>query len=320
MWVPINFQTSTMKQPIAPPHPLSRQLVINWHVTEACNYACRYCYSKWTKGYTGRELIHDEQRTSRLIEQLRSFFAPCNVANPLAKVFPWTSIRLSLAGGEPLLYPQQIVQVARMAHKLGFDVSIITNASRLSINLMNELSGILSILGISLDSADSTRNRAIGRHNRNGHSLQIDALAKIIASGRKADPALCLKINTVVNAINHEENMLPLIRRLAPQKWKILRMLPTVTKELAVSDAQFAAFVHRHSELGLPMCVEDNVDMTRSYIMIDPHGRFFQNSADRQGYDYSLPIPDVGAARAFDQIQFSADKYLGRYAFAERTQ
>lgn len=265
-------------------------------------------------------MIHDEERSTRLLEQLRSFFALHNAANPLAKQFPWTSTRLNLAGGEPLLYPRQIVRVARIAHELGMDVSIITNASRLNIKLINELAGMLSILGISLDSADSTLNRAIGRNNRHGHSLQMDTLAEMIESGRKINPALRLKINTVINAINHGENMLPLIRRLAPQKWKILRMLPMVTKKLAVSDAQFAAFVHRHSDQGLPMHVENNVDMTESYIMIDPHGRFFQNSADRQGYDYSLSIPDVGAAVAFDQIQFSAEKYLGRYASAEDAQ
>lgn len=28
--------------------PLLSELVINWHITEACNYRCRYCYAHWT--------------------------------------------------------------------------------------------------------------------------------------------------------------------------------------------------------------------------------------------------------------------------------
>lgn len=24
-------------------------VVINWHVTEACNYHCGYCYAKWQR-------------------------------------------------------------------------------------------------------------------------------------------------------------------------------------------------------------------------------------------------------------------------------
>lgn len=23
------------------------ELVVNWHITEACNYNCRYCFAKW---------------------------------------------------------------------------------------------------------------------------------------------------------------------------------------------------------------------------------------------------------------------------------
>jgi radical S-adenosyl methionine domain-containing protein 2 len=49
--------------------------------------------------------------------------------------------------------------------------------------------------------------------------------------------------------------------------------------------------------------------------MIDPHGRFFQNSmADGLGgYQYSRPILQTGAQDAFSDLRFSTQKFLTRY-------
>lgn len=287
------------------------ELVINWHITEACNFACRYCYAKWDKPEMPRELIHDEARSIQLLKELRKFFAAGNLTNPLSQKMQWRSIRLNLAGGEPLLYERQVLRTIGFAREHGFEVSIITNASRLNASLIGELAPQLSVLGVSLDSADMVRNREIGRCDKQGQVLSVDSLAESIKIGRKLNPDLRLKINTVVNALNFDEDMSKLIRGLDPEKWKVLRMLPAVTDELNISDAQFAAFIDRHA--ALPLCIENNVDMTKSYIMIDPQGRFFQNDTDRRGYRYSHPIIDVGAEKAFSQVSLSADRYLARY-------
>jgi radical S-adenosyl methionine domain-containing protein 2 len=169
-----------------------------------------------------------------------------------------------------------VLRIANEARRLGFAVSIITNASRLDDDVMGELAGLLSVLGISIDSADALRNQQIGREDRQGHRLEPTALTRVIALGRQLNPALRLKINTVVNALNHREDMAPLLRTLAPEKWKVLRMLPSVTDELAVSAMQFDAFVSRHRSADLPMYVEDNTDMSESYIMIDRMGASFR--------------------------------------------
>lgn len=157
----------------------------------------------------------------------------------------------------------------------------------------------------------TVRNKEIGRCDKQGQVLSVDGLAESIKVGRELNPDLRLKINTVVNTLNFDEDMSKLIRDLDPEKWKVLRMLPTVTDELNISDAQFAAFIERHAALS--PCIEDNADMTKSYIMIDPHGRFFQNDMDQRGYRYSHPIIDVGAKEAFSQVTLSADRYLARY-------
>lgn len=147
---------------------ISRELVINWHVTEACNYACRYCYAKWDKPGSQRELIHDWAGTTRLLQELSAYFAPESADHPLAGAMDWTSIRLNLAGGEPLLFCQQVLRIAALARELGLSVSIITNASLLTPVLAEGLAEHLSLLGVSLDSARGATNRQIGRLDRRG--------------------------------------------------------------------------------------------------------------------------------------------------------
>jgi radical S-adenosyl methionine domain-containing protein 2 len=291
------------------------QLVINWHLTEACNYSCGYCYARWDNRIDERELIHDSDRTRRMLLQLATFFSPDNEANPLRREMRWNSVRLNLAGGEPLLYRQRTLEVVNMAHEIGFDVSIISNGSHFDQSSLEMIAPKLSLLGISLDSAQANVNRAIGRVDRQGRVLAAGDLADVVGKARMLNPAMRLKINTVVNALNCEEDMSATIGKLSPDRWKVLRMLPVVTNNLAVSDAQFNGYVERHRALEEIMCVEDSNSLAESYIMVDPHGCFFQNSTtDGQGgYQYSRPILEAGAGKAFSGLRFSPTKFLTRY-------
>ena len=289
------------------------ELVINWHLTEACNYTCRYCYSKWHSDGAGKELIHDAASSATLLAELYRQFSP-TPRNHARLGMEWRSVRLSLAGGEPLLYEREIIRIAAQAKEIGFDVSVISNGSRLTRALMAELAPQLSVLGLSLDSALPATNREIGRADRHAQVLSLNELTKIVTLGQKLNPALRLKINTVVNALNFTEDMNPLIRQLAPDKWKVLRMLPTVTSDLAIAEHEFAEFVDRHAALGAIISSEDNSDMVESYIMIDPRGRFFQNWPSGRGYRYSAPILDVGAGEAFFQVNWQPAKFQARYS------
>lgn len=291
--------------------PQLGELVINWHITEACNYRCRYCYAKWTG--SGRELIHDFSGSNALLENVFRFFSPANLHNPLRQHMDWNSLRLNVAGGEPLLYQDKVQQIIQFAGGIGFNTSLITNGSHLSASLASALAPNLSMLGLSLDSEKARTNHAIGREDRHDGLLDIERLPEVIDVFRGANPRLVLKVNTVINAMNCREDMVGLIRRLAPERWKVLRMLPIVTTDLAVSNEDFANFVKRHVALQDVMCAEDNADMGESYIMIDPYGRFFQNSLGRNSYLYSRPIREVGAAKAFSEVSLSSEKFCARY-------
>lgn len=291
--------------------PQLSELVINWHITEACNYRCRYCYAHWEG--RDREVVHDIPGTARMLENLWQYFHPNNLANPLRREMDWRGVRLNLAGGEPLLYPERVDRILSAAREIGFPTSLITNGSLLSPDLAQKLAPNLSMLGVSLDSGLSTTNRQIGRQSRHGQLLAIDQLEESINAARRRNPKLQIKLNTVVNALNCHEDLNALIRRLAPQRWKVLRMLPIVTNQLMVSDADFQGFVARHRALGDLMCVEDNIEMVESYVMIDPLGRFFQNALGQSSYRYSRPIPEVGVAQAFATVGMDPAKFCARY-------
>lgn len=290
----------------------SNELVINWHLTEACNYGCRYCYSKW-HGHA-RELLHDAAGSERLLAELYRHFAPENLRTQAQLDMRWDSVRLSLAGGEPLLYPDAVIRIASQARSMGFKISLITNGSYLNSSLMGELAPLLSVLGLSLDSGNAEINRSIGRADRKSQVLPLADLAFTIKAGRQANPAMRLKINTVVSALNFADDLGDTIRAFGPDKWKVLRVLPVIGDELAVTDPEFSAFLDRHQSLQSIISAENNSDMVESYIMIDPQGRFFQNALDGQRYRYSAPINAAGADTAFRQIRWQAAKFLSRYA------
>ena len=291
------------------------QLVINWHVNEACNYRCAYCYAKWSDQKATRDLVRNDKVTEALLRELWSFFAPSNHSNPLRADLSWKRVRLNFAGGEPLLHIPSLLHAIRIAHDVGFDVSIITNGSRLDQKTLYAMAPQLEWLGLSIDAVDAPTNNAIGRVDRRGRLLDLSALSSAISRVRLMSPSMKLKINTVVSGANYAADLTPMLDELQPEKWKILRVLPMVTDAGVVSDEEFARFVKHHSPYKSIMRVEDNFDMLQTYLMIDPKGRFFQNHPDAKhaGYLYSPAILESGAAAAFSNIALSARGFASRY-------
>jgi radical S-adenosyl methionine domain-containing protein 2 len=294
--------------------PHVQELVINWHITEACNFSCRYCYAKWNG--REKELIHNWGRTQKLLDEIAVYFAPGNPSNPLEQALSWSAVRLNLAGGEPLLYPDTALGVLSHARSLGMNTSIITNGSRLSDDLVIQIAPLVSMIGLSIDSGRTDTNLGIGRVDGRGALLNSQELAGLLSKAKTHNPALTLKLNTVVNSLNVDEDMGNTLDAFRPDRWKVFRMLPVVTGDLAVSSEAFEAFVTRHARYKGVMCVEDNDVMNESYLMLDPLGRFFQNTRGQQGYDYSESVDVVGAKQAFTGWRFSADTFASRYLHA----
>lgn len=190
--------------------------------------------------------------------------------------------KLNFAGGEPTLHPH-IGELVAESRRLGFVTSIISNGARL------------------------------GRGD-GGHVARSRTLAQQIR-----ERGLRLKLNTVVTALNWQEDMRAFVREVRPERWKVFQVLPIAGQndgavdDLLITAAQFRAFVDRHADLaadGIAPIAEDNDAMTDSYAMIDPLGRFFGNHGGRHGY--SAPILEVGAARALQQTRFSLARLVAR--------
>lgn len=291
--------------------PETEELVINWHITEACNFRCRYCFASWEKAVGGKELWRSEDSFHRLLEALHGLFSLCSSDDPLRGGLRWRSLRLSLAGGEPTLLDGRLVDVVAYARTLGFNVSLITNGSRPDV--IDGVARYIDMLGLSVDSLGELTNEAIGRACSKGSRVSADGAVAIVRRARSHRPGVSIKINTVVSAANAGEDLSELILRTHPDRWKVMRMLPTVTDALSVNADAFRSFVDRHRAFQSLMTVEDNTDMAKSYIMIDPYGRFFQNEPGLHGYRYSRPIPEVGAGAAFREVAFSPAGFASRY-------
>lgn len=152
--------------------------------------------------------------------------------------------------------------------------------------------------------------------DQQNRQLTLQGLKEAIRAARAENPNIKIKLNMVVNAHNFIEDLSNLIEVIAPEKWKVFRALPATTDALLISDQSFSEFVERHEHLEHIMRVENNNTMLASYLMVDPLGRFFDNSVclRSKAYCYSDPIHEVGAKKAFSQITFDANAFNARYA------
>lgn len=287
-----------------------KELVINFHMTEVCNYRCTYCYAKWHDDPQSNELHRQEGKIDELLTSLAGYFPK---PNPLQKKLGYQGVRINFAGGEPMVLGKQFIAALRKAKALGFSTSIITNGHFLHDDTLAEVAPMLDMLGISFDTADELIAHSIGRSDRRRQWLSPARLAAITAGYRALNPAGTLKINTVVNPFNWRENLLEVIETIKPDKWKLLRVLPVHDVRQVISDDQYQAYVDRHRPADAVVVVEDNEAMWQSYLMINPLGRFYQNSAPGEGHIISDPILRVGVATALSRIPFNTDAFARRY-------
>lgn len=285
---------------------IQRELVVNWHITEACNYHCNYCFAKWDK--QKNELMNDENSVSKLMDEIQKLPAILNGKY----LTEFESIRLNLVGGETFLNIRKVTKIIHQAKQRKFSLSAITNGSRLNNELVTLIANDFNSIGFSVDSLDSPTNIKIGRTEKSG-VMDIDKVLMDISLIKELNPSIDIKINTVVSSLNQSEDLSAFIDQAAPNKWKVFKVLPVITRENEVSQGEFIEFLERHSKFENIISSEDNDDMTDSYLMIDPIGRFFQNSMLGSGYSYSTPIVNTGIEEALNDINFDPQKFHGRY-------
>ncbi len=279
---------------------------VNYHLNKNCNFRCKGCYATFDEDPSVRGVMLPQKQMFSIVEAIAA--APL----PPGKM----ARKLTFAGGEPTLCPWLPDLIAH-AKACGLVTMVVTNGSRCTLDYLRRVAPVLDWLTVSIDSTDAETNRAIGRHDAKGQPLSAEAYSQILAEA--AMLRLRTKINTVVNRINHREDMSGFIADSGIDRWKVLQVMAVEGQNdahmdlLSVTRAEFDAYVARHhrvAEARIRVVPEPVASIRGSYAMIDPHGRFFDSSA---GYHtYSTPILDSGVIPAFAQVSFD------RMAFEQR--
>lgn len=284
------------------------QIVYNLHIIEACNYRCEFCFAKWNEN-DGLPMICKDKKS---VEKLFNELAKKDVIGGMIGE-QINGVRINFAGGEPLMLGDTFTDIVKLAKDMGFETSLITNGS-----LFERCLGVikyLDMVGISIDSLDEDACKAMGRCSKNGDYMFEEKVAALVSQIRRENPNTKLKLNTVVSRHNCLSNIVERLQAFKPDRLKVLRQLSFNGKG-GISDIEFEQFleINKNAVGSDNVVVENTDDITQSYLMLDPYGRFFQNGNETtQGYVYSEPIHVIGLKCALSQISFNKEKFMSRY-------
>lgn len=235
--------------------------VINLHLTEACNYNCVHCFAKFK---VSNELGIGEWKD--VVDRIKLYFDENHIVNG----------RINLAGGEPLLVTY-IDELIEYINSLNIKVSIITNASKLTKQILDNWTGKVEMLGISIDSLNDDTNIAIGRHFRN-QTLKYDAVIDLMNYAKQK--GMFIKVNTVVSKLNLKENIKHLYEDVVFDRIKILQMrinqnCNESAKNLSISNDEFKEYIKKLNMNNI--IIEDESEIDSAYIFFDPKGNLISN-------------------------------------------
>jgi len=220
--------------------------------------------------------------------------------------------KITFAGGEPTLCPW-LTDLIKQAKEKGMTTMIVTNGSKLTNEFLEENKKHLDWIAISIDSINETTNSSIGRAISGNKVLTKEYYNSVTSRIKKYKHRL--KINTVVNKYNFKENMVELISEANPERWKVLQVLPIENQndkninDFIISENEFDNFLKNHKEVE-SMISENNNEMKGSYAMVDPAGRFFDNT--KGFHNYSKPIIEVGTDLAIQEMNYDFSKFIKR--------
>lgn len=223
--------------------------------------------------------------------------------------------KVTFAGGEPTLC-KWLPELIERAKDRGLTTMLVTNGSLLTEAYLRKINNKLDWLVLSIDSLNEQTNITTGRTFKS-KPFSEDSYLKIIHDIKQG--GIRFKINTVVTSKNHHEDLTHFLKIALPERWKVLQVLPIKGQndkhfeDFKVSGHLFNNFVMRHKkieEFGIAIVGETNDLMTGSYMMVDPAGRFFDNTRER--YTYSDPILKVGIHTALSQVDHDYKKFIDR--------
>lgn len=274
---------------------------VNFHLWQPCNMRCKFCFATFM-----------DVKTSILPKGHLTEFEALEVVKHLAYV---GFEKITFAGGEPTLCPW-LPKLIATAKQLGLTTMIVTNGNKLNDDFFKANRHSLDWIAISIDSLNESTNIESGRAISGKTPLLLEKYKTIIDSIKQYGYGL--KINTVIHSKNFEEDMSEFILYSKPERWKLFQMLPMIgqndlnMENFKITDEQFHQFITNHEHLNTFTTIvsEDNNEMTSSYAMVDPAGRFFENTTG--AHTYSNRILEVGGIQALEQMGYNFSKFIER--------
>jgi len=271
---------------------------INFHLWEPCNMRCKFCFATF----------QDVKQTILP----KGHLPEAEAIEVVKKIAEAGFEKITFAGGEPLLciWLPKLIKTAKRA---GMTTMIVTNGSKLTDKFLIDNKAYLDWIAISIDSLDEENNKEIGRAVVGKRALSKEYYKDII--NKIHHYGYGLKINTVVNIVNYKNDMNQFIKWARPKRWKVLQVLPIegqndkYINDFKILNQEFNYFLKTHKEVET-MIPESTDDLTSSYVMVDPAGRFFDNTLGK--HSYSSPILKTGVDNALEEMNYSLKKFINR--------
>lgn len=274
---------------------------VNYHLWEACNMRCKFCFATF----------QDVKNTI-----LPKGHLPKEESLAVVKKLAEAGFeKITFVGGEPTLCPW-LGELILTAKSYGLTTMIVTNGTNLSDHFLSSNRSILDWISLSIDSINNETNLKSGRAIAGKKVISRNEYEKLV--DRIKQFGYGLKINTVVNALNVDENMIDFIDYAKPNRWKIFQALPIDGQNdghidsILVTKENFEKYVERHKNglSHIKIVAEDNAAMKGTYAMVDPAGRFFDNVG--RSYKYSHGILEIGVSKAIQQVEYNLTDFLKR--------
>lgn len=272
------------------------KLKINYHITENCNFNCKFCFAK----YADKTLKLENQKL--VIEKIAD-----------SMLFD----AINFAGGEPLL-DKNIVEHIQYSSRLGLKTSLITNGFLLDSQTLQQILPYLTMIGISVHTFDNETKRKIGSCTNSGEVLANQRLVEIcnmVRSYNSQTRKKCkIKINTVICSENKQEILKKNIEPLQIDRWKCLRCQEFCKNQnYLVNDTEYKAFAQRNTleTETVEQVFED--DMKDTYIMINPEGKLLREGADNRSYDEIGSVLEKDISDLLNVLPLKKRKYFERY-------
>ncbi len=272
----------------------NKPISVNWHFWPWCNMKCKFCFATFND-------------VKKIISKELALKVPAMLKDVGTE-------KLTLVGGEPMLCPY-IGELLERSKSVGLVTKIVSNGTNIDAEFLANYGKHIDYITLSLDSPSNETEKKLGR----GWGYYVDSIketAKLIKSYN-----IQLQLNSVITKLNWFEDLNEIIREIEPIRWKIFQVLKVdgqnngSVEKLLITPIEFAAFKNNHKEISYAV-FESNDLITGSYIMIDPIGRFFDDTTGT--HRYSESIFSVGVLKAFNQITWQKEKFNQRNGFYYR--